>query len=269
MNQIEKFQNQNPLLQPNVLTVVKEDLFRAVNAAIAKCYADLNFKVPDDPSYLVNEVTDSIMERFPSMRIAEIPVAFANGIRGKYGEYFGLCVISFEQFIQGYLDSQDRVKLVEEKNRLQIEEKTEPTADEKFNTAKKLVTEAAERVRAGKPIGITATAMYSFLNSLGLIGKDYKTGMMQEALTLLIKEKETDLAYATDLMKRRQLNNALELLKQNIANDILTSQQYDECKRLARRQVATNWLRDMLMNNADVGRLIEDKRSFYKQTIKQ
>src|SRR5690349_2814087 len=98
MSQLAKIEN-NPLFQPNALNSVKEDLFKVVNAAIAKCYADLNFKVPDDPSYLVNEVTDSIMERFPSMRIAEVPVAFANGIRGKYGEYFGLCVVSFEQFI--------------------------------------------------------------------------------------------------------------------------------------------------------------------------
>jgi hypothetical protein len=117
MSQLAKIQNQNPLFQPNALNSVKEDLFKVVNASIAKCFADLNFKVPDDPSYLLNEVTAAIMKRFPSMQIAEVPVAFANGIRGKYGEYFGLCVVSFEQFIQAYLESDDRVKLVQDRNR--------------------------------------------------------------------------------------------------------------------------------------------------------
>lgn len=253
------------LFQPNALNSVKEDLFKVVNASIAKCYADLNFKVPDDPSYLVNEVTDSILARFPSMRIAEVPVAFANSIRGKYGEYFGLCVVSFEQFIQGYLESEDRVKLVHDKNRLIVAEKPEPTANEKFDTARLLVMDAYEKVKAGKPIGITATTVYAFLNSIGLIGTDYKHGAMEDALPQLVKDKETEIALCTNLMKRRELNASLELLKQNLANDILTQEQHDEQKRVAKRMVITNWLRDALMNEANVPEIIELQREGYLQ----
>jgi hypothetical protein len=265
MSQLAKIENNNPLLQPNALNSVKEDLFKAVNAAIAKCYADLNFKVPEDPSYLVNEVTDSIMERFPSMRIAEVPVAFANGIRGKYGEYFGLCVVSFEQFIQGYLESADRIKLVHDKNRLQLEQKTEPTANEKFDTARQLVMNAYEKVKTGKPIGITATTVYAFLNSIGLIGTDYKHGAMEDAMPQLVKDKEVEIAMCTNLIKRRELNAALEMLKQNLANDILTKEQHEECKRVAKRLVITNWLRDALMNEANLAQIIEQQRDLYLQ----
>ena len=265
MSQLTKIENNNPLFQPNVLNAVKEDLFKVVNASIAKCYADLNFKVPEDASYLVNEVTDSIMERFPSVRIAEVPVAFANGIRGKYGEYFGLCVVSFEQFIQGYLESDDRVKLVQDKNRLQIEEKSEPTANEKFDTAKQLVVDAYEKVKADKSVGITATTVYTFLNTLGLIGTDYKHGAMEDALLQLIKDKEMEIALCTNLAKRRELNAALEMLKQNLANDILTKEQHEERKRVAKRMVITNWLRDALMNEANLPQIIEQQRDLYLQ----
>lgn len=125
-------QKDNPLLKPNVIEEVKEDVFNTVKASIAQCYAHLNIAVPGagDLNYLINEVTDTIIKNYPSLRLQEIPIAFANGIRKKYGEYFGLCVISFEQFITGYLNSNDRAELVKEKSKL-IETKTEPTEDEK------------------------------------------------------------------------------------------------------------------------------------------
>lgn len=211
----------------------------------------MNFKVPEDPSYLVNEVTDSILARFPSMRIAEVRVAFANGIRGKYGEYFGLCVVSFEQFIQGYLESEDRVKLVQDKSRMLIETKSEPTTNEKFDTARQLV-------------GITATTVYAFLNTVGLIGTDYKHGAMEDALPQLVKDKEIEIALCTNLMKRRELNAALEMLKQNIASDIMTKDQHEEWKRVAKRMVITNWLRDVLMNEANLPEIIEQQRERFK-----
>jgi hypothetical protein len=205
------------------------------------------------------------MERFPSMRIVEVPVAFANGIRGKYGEYFGLCVVSFEQFIQGYLNSDDRLKLVMDRNRLLLEEKPEPTPNEKFDTALRLVMDAYEKVKAGKSVGITATTIYAFLNSLGLISTDYKHGAMEDALPQLVKDKEIEIALCGNLMKRRELNASLEMLKQNIANDILTHQQHDERKRVAKRMVITNWLRDALLNESNLQQVIEQQRELYLQ----
>ena len=67
----------------------KRDVFNAVLIAVAKSYADLNVKsiTPDERTYMVNELTDNIIARYPAIRINEIPEAIANGIRGKYGEF--------------------------------------------------------------------------------------------------------------------------------------------------------------------------------------
>lgn len=132
MNSLPVQQKSNLLLSPNVIEEVKNDVFNVVKAGIAQCYAHLNLAVPgdDDRSYLVNEVTDTIIQNYPSLRLQEISIAFSNGIRKKYGEYFGLCVVSFEQFITGYLNSPERAELVKETTKL-VEVKTEPTAEEK------------------------------------------------------------------------------------------------------------------------------------------
>lgn len=262
-DQLTKTNENHPLLQPNAMQVAKQELFNAVNSSIAKCYFDLNFKVPDNTEYLVNEVTDAIIEKFPSMRTVEIPTAFAKGIRGEYGEYFGLCVVSFELFITGYLSSPERRQLVQEKNRLQLESQTEPTPAEKFDTAKGLSLEVYNQVKNNKPVGITGTAVYTFLNALELIHPDYKKGIMKEALNLLVAEKERDITNCLELIRRRHLNADLEMLKENIAKDSITVSQHDEVKRVAKRQVLTNWMRDLLLDDTDLDALIEGKRNFY------
>lgn len=132
MSNLPVQQKSNLLLNPNVIEEVKTDVFNVVNASIAQCYAHLNFSVPGeaDRNYLVNEVTNTIIENYPSLRLNEIQIAFSNGIRKKYGEYFGLCVVSFELFITGYLNSPERAELVKEVSKI-TDDKPEPTEEEK------------------------------------------------------------------------------------------------------------------------------------------
>lgn len=271
MNELVKHENnwlqvkeQHILLQPNALQAAENDLLNAINKALLTCYFELNQTVPSevDRTVLVNKIMDSILEKYPAIRAVEIATAFAKGIRKEYGDFYGLCLISFEQFISGYLTSEARQKLVKERDKI-INTSIEPTPAEKFNTAKGLCIDAYDQVKAGKPVGITGTAVYTFLNSLDLIHADYKKGIMKEALNLLVAEKERDIANSTELIRRRQMNADLEILKTNITNDILTLSQHDEVKRVAKRQVLTNIMRDWNLDDVDLSSLIETKRDYY------
>src|SRR4051794_25337415 len=93
------------LKESPVRKVPKREVFNIVLISVAKAFADLNIKslAQPDRDYLVNELTDNIIARYPAIRINEIPVAIANGIRGKYGEFYGLSVVSFERFVEQYL----------------------------------------------------------------------------------------------------------------------------------------------------------------------
>ena len=79
------------LKQTPVRKVPKHEVFNMVLIDVAKAFADLNNKslYPQERDYLVNELTDNIIARSPTVRITEIPLAIANGVRGKYGEFYG------------------------------------------------------------------------------------------------------------------------------------------------------------------------------------
>jgi hypothetical protein len=204
------------------------------------------------------------------MRLQEIPTAFAKGIRKEYGEYYGLCVVSFELFIAGYLNSEERLKLAEQKNRLLIEEKNEPTDDEKFNTAKNLCVDAFQSIKgqnANRSISLVALSIYTFLDSLELIDKDYKMGIMKEAMDLTVKNKEFELTFCNDILKRRALGIELEILKENIEKDVITKIQYEDIVKTAKKIALNNYFRDLITNDDNLEEFIESKRELYKSNM--
>lgn len=257
MSNLQIQQKSNLLLNPNVIEEVKTDVFNTVKASIAQCYAHLNLTVPEakDLTYLINEVTDTIIQNYPSLRLQEIPIAFSNGIRKKYGEYFGLCVVSFEQFITGYLNSPERAELVKETSKI-IEVKTEPTDEDKFKTGKALCVELFEKYKKSGQLGLSTIAVYEFLNGIGLIEKSYKEGVYKLALDQTVIDKQKEVALSTDLHKRRALNAEIEMLTENISNDGITEAQHKEVLRTGKRIILKNWFDDLIINEEQLSGLI-------------
>jgi hypothetical protein len=256
---LPSLKTENPLMKPNVIEEHKADVFNIVKGAIAQCYAHLNAVVPTDLNYLVNSVTDSIIEKYPSLRINEIPSAFANGIRNKYGEYYGLCVVSFEKFITGYLESDERAKLVKEKNQI-ADFKPEPTPDEKFTIGKELCVALFERFKKSGQFDRTILSVYEFCKQYDLIDKDYRKGIYKESLDLLVKAKELEANLCIDFRKRIRLKEDLELLKDNAANDGVTTDQDNDVKRVGKQIALKNWFNDLIINETNFDELIETKR---------
>lgn len=252
--------------KPNALQEAEENLINAIKRALLTCYFELNQAVPStiDLSVLVNKILDSIQEKYTSLRADEIAEAFSNGIRKQYGEYYGLCLISFEQFIGGYLTDPRRVEQAK-KHYKSLESKPEPTNAEKFSTAKNICLEAYEKVKSGKVIGLTAVTVYTFIKSIGLLD-GYKADQ-KEAINMLIGEKEKDIAFCMDLIKRRQLNLDLERLKEGIEKDALTPDQWSEVKRTGKVMVITQYLQDVSLED-NLVELIDSKREFYLNNTK-
>lgn len=248
--------------KPNALQEAEENLIEAIKKALLTCYFELNQAVQSniDLAVLVNRILDSIQEKYTSIRADEIEEAFSNGIRKQYGEYYGLCLISFEQFLAGYLAEPGRVELAKAHYK-SLEQSKEPTRSEKFETAKQLCLDAYEKVKANYPIGLTAVTVYTFIKSLGLL-EGYKTDI-KEAMKALVEEKEREVTASwNNSLKRRQLNQALEGLKSGIENDALAPEQWDEVKRMGKRIVITSFLQDVSLEN-NLDELIDGKKQFY------
>jgi len=88
-------------------------VYNEVLAHVVKSFNHVGFRLPEkkEMDLLINEVTTSIQTNYKTLRKEEISTAFAKGIRGEYGEFMGLSVVSFEKFIIGYLASDYRANL--------------------------------------------------------------------------------------------------------------------------------------------------------------
>jgi len=90
-----------------------DDVYDIVLGNVVKSFNHLTWSIPNDTDLiiLVTEITNSIQTNHKPLRKDEIQTCFAKGIRGEYGEYFGLSVVSFDKFIAAYLVSDYRANL--------------------------------------------------------------------------------------------------------------------------------------------------------------
>lgn len=267
-------QQQNPLFLPSVLDQVEDDVFETVKASVARCYADLNLKKLDDASqdYLLNQLTDNILEKFPQLRLHEIPIAFANGIRGKYGEYFGLSVVSFEQFLQGYLDSDERLKLAEQKAFIshQLEEKTKPTVEEQFNTSKFVVLDALQRKISLGSVSRLGNVVYSFLNRIKLLdfSSEEKYDFLSDALTESINELTKKLSLELDPFKRVKIQSHLTYLNNaQEKNEPVPAAEYEIVSTKAKQLTVESFFNACVIDEMNVEELIEQRRQFFYDLV--
>jgi hypothetical protein len=147
------------LKQAMAKDVPKKQLFDALLISVARAFADMNVKdiSEEDRDYLVNELTDNVIKYYPSIRISEIPDAISLGIRGKYGPFYGLSVVSFEGFISAYLYSEKRTCMVREMPVDDDEPRRPPSLESQFETAKSNTLQALQRKLNKKDIEVTAS----------------------------------------------------------------------------------------------------------------
>jgi len=95
---------------------------------ISKCYYDCGQVMPGYDTnaqknalqILTGATHEEIIRYFPFIRIQEVKIAFENGCRKDYGDFFGINVATFNLWIKGYLADQRRkdAKLkIEEENK--------------------------------------------------------------------------------------------------------------------------------------------------------
>lgn len=75
-------------------------------------------------------VINEVKRYFQRLKIEELELCFNNGIRGEYGEFFGLNIVTFHKWIKAFLIEDKRVEAMKLKNTPQIEAKKESTQDE-------------------------------------------------------------------------------------------------------------------------------------------
>jgi hypothetical protein len=256
------------LKQNPVRKVPKRDVFNAVLTGVAKAFADMNVKSVSAPDrdYMVNELTDNIIARYPAIRISEIPVAIAHGVRGRYGEFYGLSVISFERFIEQYLLSEDRARAVKEIVR-DDEGRRIPSKEEQFATAKSNVMLVLKYKKCGKSFDSMAATVYDFLDRLQLLQftRDEKYDMMADACRELVGELKYKLQNISGI-ERVAIKNDISAYTASLTGGGLTNTQKQEVVRISKRLALDAFLQQVMLEELDLEGMVEagkGKRSVF------
>lgn len=81
----------------------KNQVVSGIHTSINQCVADSGINMPvDDINYVKTRVTDDIMANFKMLTLEEVNLAFYMGIRGDFGEYYGLNTITFYNWLKAY-----------------------------------------------------------------------------------------------------------------------------------------------------------------------
>jgi hypothetical protein len=234
------------------------ELGMKISNCVEKAWSDLGLRSVSDEDFnllklnLMNECRMS----FYNLTLDELQAAIHNGVRGKYGEVFGLSVIGVTKWLASYMTAMERQEGKKQLEKLKEENKPEPTADEKFTTGKELSVTLFERFKKSSKFDRTVLAVYEFCKYYDLIDKDYRKG-------IYVKLRETESGLSTDLFKRRRLNAELELLKDNIQKDILTVDQHNDVLRSAKLIALKNWFNDLIIEEINFDEFIETKRTIH------
>jgi len=254
------------LKQDMINKLPKIDVFKVVTMSVARAFADTNTKEISeaDRDYLVNQLTDNVIKHYPAIRLNEIPEAVWQGVRGRFGEYYGLSLVTFERFIEQYLLSDKRTGLVKA---LPADDAPRPAPDPQtqFETAKENALRALQRKRDKKDISAMATSVYNFLDQIKLVvfTTREKNDMMADATRELIEElkyKQLLVPY----IERAAIKKDIEAYRNAITERTpVTAEQLTLVKMRAKKLALDAFLNNIILEGEDLGVLIDGRRDVF------
>lgn len=148
-----------------------------IKPAVLKAYMDTGFRYEkEDLTYIVDCLKSEIISnpKLRTIRPEEIKIAISNGVRKEYGDYMGLGLVSFIQFLKGYMNSEERnqAKMLKADNDRQIafRQKPEPTAEQIAEGRKSTIIRAFKEYAIKGHYDDLGSYVYSSLDKLNLLG---------------------------------------------------------------------------------------------------
>jgi len=176
---------------PTILSLQKNEIKAQINGYLMKAFTDAGISINGQTSsdkertilILSDSVADDLIQYFKTLTIQEIGLAVQNGIRGEYGEFYGINVKTIHQFCKAFRDSFERNETMRK-----MKQETEPD-EQRLSQAEidKIMVPAClkafENYKATGELIDFGGAKFVYLKSLGLISltPERQTEIMEQA----------------------------------------------------------------------------------------
>ena len=81
------------------MNIVVKSIHQSINRSLADKGISMEL---EDMDYLKKSVTDDILKDFPTLTLQDIQLCFSLGVRGNLGEYYGMNVVTFYNWLKKY-----------------------------------------------------------------------------------------------------------------------------------------------------------------------
>lgn len=162
----------NPLIK----SFEDRDLTNCLIALITKIHLQSGQLITEEKKQILDLTVDELSSDFKkyngNVSFREIEIAFKNGLKGEYGEYFGLNNKTYFQWVNGYTYGEKRLKVkkalsdAKEKANQPIVKKSEQEANEIMKNA---CLKSFEDFKSGAVIFDSGNVKYNFLVKMELL----------------------------------------------------------------------------------------------------
>ena len=186
----------------------QSELKDRVIKALAKTYIDSG-KVIETKELLSlsNGVINEVKRYFASLKIDELDLCFQNGVRKQYGEYFGLNIVTFHQWIKSYILEEKRIEALNIRNTPQVEPVKIYTDEDKINYQNEFMHNAKSTYIQSGVFGMYEPSIdhiYKLLVKTGELTESDYTPNLEEAFDYVIEDLEFR-TKTNDIFLRRKL----------------------------------------------------------------
>jgi hypothetical protein len=215
----------------------KSDALKEFSDLISKTYFEAGQKSEaDNLKLLCIGLHDEVKKYFPFLRIEELRIAFANGVRKEYGEFFGLNIATFHFWIKSWQFDEKRKSALQSIKQAS-ERVYEPVLDKTQAAYEWKRTIEAQFVKF-KETGVFICEFPSFqfteFENRGLIqiSNEEKKKLLAEAKKYVIEKKKRQRLNPKSKIELTQLSESIKRIEENQ----MTSHEQQEIKTEARRE---------------------------------
>ena len=198
-----------------IVDMQQQELKDRVIKVLAKTYIDCG-KVIESKELisLSNGVINEIKRYFINLKIDELDLCFQNGVRKQYGEYFGLNIVTFHQWIKSFMAEENRLEAIKIRSTPRIEPIKEYTAEDKLRIRDEFMSYAKSTYKKTGHFGLYEPSIgdiYKILVDTNEVSNIEFNANMQEAYDYVLEDLEMQ-SKTNDLLLRRKLIAKIETL---------------------------------------------------------
>lgn len=212
-------------------------LLKAIQKLVIKAQFDTkhNFEKAD-LNFTITEVCNDLLNDFAERTVEEAEIAFRKGVRKQYGEFYGLSVVTFYQWMVSFVHESNEAIMKQRKFEAELNNQPPVLSQkEKDCITAKYMLEFFEKYKENplnsgiKIYIISASVEYDYLLRLKVIGyNDQQKADIRERAKKSM-ERTYDLLKAKDKMERQKFSAILAAT--HIGKP--TNEFWNECKKVA------------------------------------